>query len=116
MRIPILILSFCFALKLSAQSNTNFKLAGYANNVPIDSLMKHPGITGQSHHIIDKFKVVYNSAQGMAIYEMGGNLFNEELLQQIKKGKPKELHLTITVIENKDTKIYKDIPFQLIYK
>ena len=112
-----LIFTFLILLASAAlsQSEVTFSICGWKNPVPFDSLKKCPHLKSNSKGFIQKFQVVSNSIQGMSVYDMGGDSFDESLLTHIAKGKPKELHLTITMEENGTVKVYKDVPILLSY-
>jgi hypothetical protein len=59
--------------------------------------------------IVMSFELIFNSVQGMAIYKMGGDTFDANLMDLLEKGKAKELHLNITTYENKLEKTYRDV-------
>lgn len=110
------LLFFFVSLSLSSQSDVSFTICGWKNPVPFDSLKKCPHLKSNSKGFIQKFQVVSNSIQGMSVYDMGGDSFDESLLTHLAKGKPKELHLTITIEENGTLKVFKDIPILLSFK
>lgn len=113
----ILFFLFLFAsFLIKAQSDVEFTICGIKNPVPFDSLKKCPHIRSNTKGIIQKFQVVSNSVQGMSVYEMGGDTFDGSLIDHLAKGKPKELHLTISLEINGNIKIYKDIPVNISYK
>ena len=110
-------LLFAFFIIFSSKAQqVEFTICKIKNPVPIDSLKKcHRLFPSDSKIRIQKFELVYNSIQGMAMYNMSGDEFNSELMEQILKGKPKEMHLSITTLENGTEKKYKDIPIIIKY-
>lgn len=105
-----------FSTAAFTQNDVQFTICGWKNPVAFDSLKKCPHLKTSAKGFIQKFQVVSNSVQGMSVYDMGGDSFDESLLTHLAKGKPKELHLTITTEENGTVKVYKDIPILLYYK
>jgi hypothetical protein len=115
MRILFLSLFFCF-FSLSKAQQIEFNFCQAKNPVPIDSLKKcHRLFPSDKKIKIQKFDLVYNSVQGMAMYTMSGDEFDDALMGEILKAKPREMHLTITVLENGMEKKYKDIPIIVKY-
>jgi hypothetical protein len=111
-----LCLSLLFFASFCVAQQPEFSICNIKSPVSFDSLKKcHKLTVSDSKILIQNFEVVFNSVQGMAMYTMGGTEFNNELMEHMSKGKPKELHLKITTYENHAEKIYKDIPLFIKY-
>jgi hypothetical protein len=110
------LLAFGFLLFTSTAQQVEFSFCTAKNPIPIDSLKKcHRLFPSDKKIKIQKFDIIYNSVQGMAMYTMSGDEFDDALMGEILKAKPKEMHLTITVLENGVEKKYKDIPIIVKY-
>ena len=111
-----LLLLLTYSCNIFAQEKPIFTFCNISSPVPYAEFIKCAKIsTNIKNQFITSFELVFNSVEGVAIYKMQGDTFDETLLNLIEKGKPLKLHLNIFVSENKIDKSFKEVIFQMKY-
>jgi len=112
----ILFLICTTACVAQTKEEQKFTICNEFNPVPYEKFKKCAKLTPVDPNIkIISFDLIFNSVQGVAVYNMKSDTFDETLLSLVEKGKPIKLHVNITTTLNGLEKNYKDVFINLKY-
>lgn len=114
--ILLLVIFYTNSIFAQTKEEQTFTICGESNPVAYEKFKKCAKITSADPNIkIVSFQLIFNSVEGVAIYDMKSDTFDETLLGLVEKGKPVKLHLNIKATLNGIAKNYNDVFIKLKY-